>query len=386
MKKIKITNGLVFCEGGYFSPQPLYACGDRIVTEAEYLAAEDGESREEFVFDAAGGFVIPGLVDLHFHGCMGSDCCDGSEEALRTIAEYELRCGVTAITPATMTLPEDRLAEICRTAAKFSDPQGADFCGLYLEGPFISSAKKGAQNAAYIRAPEAPMFTRLMELSGGRIRTAAIAPEAEGALDFIRTFAGKVRISLGHTTATYDEAMEALSCGASQLTHMFNAMPPFTHREPGPIGAAADSPHCTAELICDGIHVHPSAVRAAFRLFGDERIIFISDSMRAAGLSDGVYDLGGQDVTVRGNLATLSNGTIAGSVTNLMDCVRTAVLSMGIPLASAVKCASLNPAKALGISQDHGSLSPGRYANLVVLSEKLTTRAIFHHGTPVQLR
>lgn len=377
--KHKIIHGQAFQEEGSFAPGTIYLYNGRIATEEDYYAAPG----EESVTDAAGGYVIPGLTDIHFHGCMGSDCCDGTPEAFRTIAEYELRQGVTSITPATMTMPEETLSEICSAAKGFSCPDGADFCGLYMEGPFISAAKKGAQNEAYIHPADSGMLKRLQDRSGGSIRTVVVAPETEGAMEFIRENSGSVNISLAHTTADYETSKKAFSLGASQLTHMYNAMPPFSHRAPGPIGAAFDQGNCMVELICDGIHIHPAAVRATFQLFGDGRIILISDSMRAAGMEDGTYDLGGQSVTVKGNLAVLEDGTIAGSVTNLMDCLRTAVKEMGIPLASAVKCAAANPAKAIGIWKDYGSLAPGKYANIVILAEDLATRQVFHRGTPI---
>lgn len=374
--KLKIINGQVFGEQGTFTAAEVYACNERIVTKEAYDAADGPEN----IVDAAGDYVIPGLTDIHFHGCMGSDCCDGTAEAFHTIARYELSQGVTSITPATMTMSEETLAKICEAARDFSCPDGADFCGLYMEGPFISIAKKGAQNERYIHPADTPMLQRLQEICGGKIRTAVIAPETEGAMEFIRKNSGSVNISLAHTTADYDTCMEAFLNGASQLTHTYNAMPPFTHRAPGPIGAAADTDGCMAELICDGVHIHPAVVRATFKLFGDDRIILISDSMRAAGMEDGTYDLGGQEVTVKGSLATLSDGTIAGSVTNLMDCMRTAVKAMGIPLASAVKCAAVNPVKAIGLTKDYGSLTPGRYANIVLLKENLDLDKVIHRG------
>lgn len=380
MTKHKIINGQIFQEEGFFSPGTVYICQDRIVSEKDYHAA----SGEETVTDAANGYVIPGLTDIHFHGCMGSDCCDGTTEAFQTIAEYELSQGITSITPATMTMPEEVLSEICRAASGFSCDGGADFCGLYMEGPFISAEKKGAQNEAYIRPADTGMLHRLQDISGGKIRTVVVAPETEGALEFIQENSGSINISLAHTTADYDTAKTALSRGASQLTHMYNAMPPFSHRAPGPIGAAAENEHCMAELICDGIHVHPSVVRASLKLFGDDRIIFISDSMRAAGMENGEYDLGGQTVIVKGNLAVLKDGTIAGSVTNLMDCMRTAVKSMGIPLTSAVKCAAANPVKAIGLWEDYGSLTPGKYANIVILNESLALEHVIHKGKSVR--
>lgn len=377
--KHKIINGKVFAEDGSFADGTVYIQNERIVSKEAYDAADGDET----VTDAAGKYVIPGLTDIHFHGCMGSDCCDGTAEAFRTIARYELSQGVTSITPATMTFSEETLTKICEAAKDFSCEDGADFCGLYMEGPFISIAKKGAQNERYIQPADTQMLQRLQKACNGKIRTAVVAPETEGAMEFIEQNSRNINISLAHTTADYDTCMEAFSHGASQLTHMYNAMPPLNHRAPGPIGAGADTDTCMAEIICDGVHIHPAAVRAAFRLFGDDRIIFISDSMRAAGMNDGTYDLGGQEVTVKGSLATLSDGTIAGSVTNLMDCMKNAVLNMKIPLASAVKCAAVNPVKAVGLWEDYGSLTPGKYANIVLLNENLDTDRIIHRGMEI---
>ena len=374
--KLKIINGLVFQDEKYFRQTPVYICGERIVSEETYLSS----SGDETVIDAAGKYVIPGLMDIHFHGCMGSDCCDGTAEAFETIAKYELKQGVTSITPATMTVSEETLSQICKTTKDFTCPDGADFCGLYMEGPFISPAKKGAQNQMFIHPADTELFNRLQELSGGRIRTVVVAPETDGAMEFIRRNKDNVNISIGHTNADYDISKKAFSCGASQLTHMYNAMPLFNHRAPGPIGAAAEDPHCMVELICDGIHIHPSVIRAAFHMFGEERIIFISDSMRATGMKDGTYDLGGQAVSVNGHLAVLKDGTLAGSVTNLMDCVRTAVNDMDIPLANAVKCASTNPARAIGMEHDYGCLKPEAYANIVILNQDLTLDTVLHRG------
>ncbi len=379
----KIINGLVFHEDGSFTPDTVYICGEKIVSQEVYEKECSTASGNEIVTDAAGNYVIPGLTDIHFHGCMGSDCCDGTVEAFQTIARYELSQGITSITPATMTMSEEVLSEICRAAKTYRDTaeeNAADFCGLYMEGPFINAAKKGAQNEKYITPADTAMLNRLQDLSGNMLRTVAIAPETAGAMDFIRENNSRVNISIAHTAADYDTAKEAIACGASQLTHTYNAMPPFSHRAPGPIGAAADDDHCRAELICDGIHIHPAVVRTTFKMFGDDRIIFISDSMRAAGLADGQYDLGGQNVTVKGNLAVLEDGTIAGSVTNLMDCVRTAVHDMGIPFASAVKCAAVNPAKAVGIYDAYGSLTPGKFANIVILDKNLDIKTVLHHG------
>ena len=332
-------------------------------------------------YDASGCYVIPGLTDLHFHGCMGKDFSDADHEGLEIMAKYELSQGVTQICPAGMTLLEDQLTKVCQVAAAHRDANkpGAELCGINLEGPFLSTAKKGAQKADWIHAPDVDMFRRLMAASKGLVKLVSIAPEEPGAMEFIEAVEGEVTVSIAHTTADYDTAMEAFRLGARQVTHLFNAMPPFSHRAPGVVGAALDTPLCNVELICDGVHIHPSVVRAVFKMFGYKRVILISDTMRAAGMSDGDYTLGGQPVTVKGKLATLADGTIAGSVTNLMNCMRTAV-SFGIPLEDAVWAAAVNPARAIGIFSRMGSLEPGKRANVVVLDQNLELKDVFFRG------
>ena len=281
------------------------------------------------IIDGEGCYAIPGLIDVHFHGCMGYDFCDGTKEAIEKIAEYEASQGVTTIVPATMTLSEEELMKIMANGGTYENKEGAAvLAGINMEGPFICSKKKGAQAATHIHKPDVAMFRRLQEAANGLIRLVDIAPEVEGAMEFISELKDEVHISFAHTTADYDTAKTGYALGACHATHLYNAMPPFTHREPGVIGAARDSEHCMVELICDGIHIHPSVVRATFQMFGNDRVVLVSDSMRACGLSDGDYTLGGQDVKVVGKLATLkSDGAIAGSVTNLMDCMRTAAIT-----------------------------------------------------------
>lgn len=361
-----IKNASVFTEEGVFANQDIYIRDGRFVkTEAEADASE--------VVDATGCFAIPGLTDIHFHGCMGYDFCDGTQEAITTIAEYEASIGVTSIVPATMTLPEETLKGICETAGAYvqagSREKAADLCGINMEGPFVAESKKGAQNGAFIITPHTGMFDRLNAACGGMIKLVAIAPETEGAMEFIEQRKAEAVMSIAHTAADYDTAMEAFEKGASHVTHLYNAMHPFTHRSPGPIGAAADA-GAEVELICDGVHIHPAVVRSTFKLFGDDKVILISDSMMATGLEDGDYSLGGQAVKVVGNRATLANGTIAGSATNLMDCMRNAVQNMQIPLESAVKAAAVNPAKCVGIYDNYGSIAPGKIANVVLLKKE----------------
>ena len=321
-----------------------------------------GSSADGATYDAEGCYIIPGLTDLHFHGCMGRDFSDADPEGLEIMAEYELSRGVTQICPAGMTLLEEQLTRVCQVAAdhRAAHKGGAELCGINLEGPFLSEAKKGAQNGAWLHAPDVEMFHRLMAASKGLVKL----------------------VSLAHTAADYDTALAAFQRGARQVTHLFNGMNPFGHRAPGVVGAALDTPLCNVELICDGVHIHPAMVRAVFKMFGYKRVILISDTMRAAGMPDGQYTLGGQDVTVRGKHATLADGTLAGSVTDLMGCMKTAV-SFGIPLEEAVWAAAVNPARAIGIFSRVGSLEPGKRANLVILDKDLEVKDVFFRGQRV---
>ena len=365
-----IKNGTVFQENGVFMQKSLYIDGTRI--------AEHSTGKE---LDASGMYVIPGLIDIHFHGCVGYDFCDGTKEALHSIAEYQLMHGITSICPASMTFEEVVLAQIFSNAAQYDNKEGAALIGINMEGPFISMEKKGAQNGAFIHKPDVEMFQRLQEKAAGMIRLVDIAPEMDGAMSCIEALADQVVISLAHTAADYATAAEAFQKGARHVTHLYNGMTSFSHREPGVIGAACDNQKVMVELICDGIHSHPATVRTTFKMFGDDRIVLISDSMRACGLEDGQYTLGGQDVTVKGKLAVLTeNGTIAGSVTNLMECMKNAVQTMQIPFASAVKCATVNPAKAIGIFDQYGSLTPGKYADMVLLDQNLEIQYIIKSG------
>ncbi len=358
---------------------------DIAIENGLFAGCEAGAGGDEVV-DASGCYVIPGLVDLHFHGSAGADISDGDLAGLHKMGAYEASRGVTAMCPATMTLPEDVLTRAARAAAAYEPAEDeADLVGINMEGPFISPSKVGAQNPDYVRNPGAEEFRRLQEAAGGLFKLVDIAPEEPGADEFIKEMAGEVRISLAHTCTDYDTAAHAFELGARQLTHLFNAMDPMHHRKPGPIPAAAERDDVTAEIIADGVHIHPAMVRLAFNMFGDDRMILISDTLRAAGLEDGTYDLGGQDVTVRGPVATIENGALAGSVSDLMRCLYVAVRDMDIPLASAVKAASANPARALGLEGRYGSLDAGCVADAVLLDqETLEVKQVILRGKPLK--
>lgn len=393
-----IKNGLIFTEQYNFEPLHIHTEGEYITALAEDLSHSSSAAPLDSapksvsapitdntaVFDATGCYVLPGLTDIHFHGCNGHDFCEGTDTAFTEITSFEFSKGVTSVCPATMTLPYEELERICKAAGNFQSSQikgetssaMADLIGIHLEGPFINPNKKGAQNDTYIKNPSAPFLHNLQNSSGSLIKLVSLAPELPDAIACIEACKSDFFFSVAHTDADYDTAMAAFKAGANHVTHLYNAMPPFTHRAPGVIGAAFDTKNCFAELICDGIHSTPTAVRAAFALFGDERMILISDSMEACGKPDGTYGLGGLTVEVNGNRATLSDGTLAGSVTPLYECMKTAV-SMGIPLTSAVRAATINPCRSIGMDGLYGSITPGKKAHFLILDQKdLSIKAV----------
>ncbi len=356
-----VQGGSVFVDGA-FTSRDVFIEGKEIVSD---ITSVDGET-----IDASGCYVIPGLIDLHFHGADGADMSDGDVEGIHIMARYEASRGITSICPATMTVSHEQLMDAARSAAEFVPALNeSDLVGINMEGPFISPSKIGAQNPKYVRVPDIAEFKELQKASGDLFKIVDLAPEEEGADRFIAEMADRVRISVAHTCTDYETAAHAFDLGAKHITHLYNAMDPMHHRKPGPIPAAAERSNVTAEIIADGIHIHPAMVRLAFNIFGDDRMILVSDTLRAAGLKDGVYDLGGQDVEVKGYEARIENGALAGSVSDLMRCFYVAVHDMHIPIQSAVKAATVNPARALGISETYGSLSEGHVANAVLLDK-----------------
>lgn len=379
-----IDNVLVYTENKEFVKGGIVLENDTI--KSVYKDGEKPQVDNDKVIDGNGAFAIPGLIDLHFHGCKGDDFCDASKEAIEHIAKYECSVGVTSIAPATMTLPVAELENVLKTAAEYNETSHgsdcADLIGVNMEGPFISKVKKGVQDERNIIPCNEQVLERFLKASNGLVKFIGIAPEeSDNSIEFIKNVKDKVNVSLAHTNSDYDTAMKAFAAGANHAVHLYNAMPPFTHRASGVVGAVSDSENVMAEIICDGIHIHPSVVRATFKMMGADRMILISDSMRATGMPDGTYTLGGLDVNVVGKRATLvSDGAIAGSVTNLMDCMRTVVKDMNIPLETAVGCATINPAKSLGVYDKYGSISVGKKANVVLLGSELELKMVVKDG------
>ena len=313
---------------------------------------------------------MPGLVDIHSHGAAGEDFSDGNPEGLKKILRYERSCGITSYCPTSMTFPKERLRQIFASIKGAQTEEGAKVVGINMEGPFLDPAKKGAHVEKWIAAPDVAFVRELNQDVDGLVRLVTLAPNMDGAEEFIKEMHEEVCISLGHTAADYGCAAEAMKEGALHVTHLYNAMNPMGHREPGVIGAAADNQDCMVEMIGDGIHIHPVTVRNTFRLFGDSRVVLISDSMMATGMENGLYELGGQEVTMKDRKATLADGTIAGSATCLFDCMK-CVISMGVPEREAILAATANPARSIGIYNEVGSLTPGKRADIVLTDEEL---------------
>ena len=339
------------------------------------VPAEDG-------IDLENQYVIPGLVDVHNHGNSGADFSDGDHDGLVKMARYLAQNGVTSFAPASMTLPYDVLEAAYKTAVqlKKAQPEGcARLIGIQMEGPFFSEKKKGAQNGAYLRDPDFTAFKRLYDVSEGLLRIADVAAELPGAVEFTEKASKLCTVSIAHTDCTYEEATAVFDAGASHLTHLYNAMPGIHHRKPGVIPAAVENEQVSAELISDGQHVHPASVRLAFRMFGPARMVLISDSLRCCGMPDGEYELGGQPVFLQGGVARLSDGTIAGSATNVYDCMLRAI-SFGIPREDAVRAATYNPARQLGCLDEVGSIRDGKQADFVICDAELNRREVWLAG------
>ncbi len=367
---LRIHGAEVYTEAFNFQRLDLIVEGQKVKA---LLPPESAIAPGTDCIEAKGLKIIPGMIDVHIHGAMGFDTMEASRDALESISMYLAKLGVTSFLPTTMTTPVEELEAVFRLTPELS---GARMLGFNMEGPFINVDKRGAHRAEEVRKPDIDDFRKYLALA--KVKIVTLAPETEGAMSFIETFAKDTVISLGHTAATYDIAAEAIGRGAASITHTFNAMPPLLHRDPGVIGAAARF-GTFAEIICDGVHVHPAVIFCAYKLFGKEKLILVSDSMRAAGLGDGSYDLGGQIMQVKDSVARTADGALAGSTSNIWSGLKHAV-QFGIPLSDAVRMVTYNPAQLIDEGHRKGQLKTGMDADFVLFDEQLNIKDVYIGG------
>lgn len=331
-----------------------------------------------------GGYLCPGFIDVHLHGGGGADVMDASPGALSQLARTHARHGTVAFLPTTVTAPYEQLHRVLEAVEETAGAreEGAELLGVHLEGPHLNPARAGAQNPEFLTPPSLPEMQALLERFPGRVRWVTVAPELEGARELIQYLreAGVV-VSIGHSDATYEQAMVAFQWGISHATHTFNGMNPLHHRAPGVPGAVLTAPGVSAEIIADGFHIHPGVARLLWQVKGPDRLLLVTDAMRATDLPDGRYDLGGLEVDVVGGAARLAGQeTLAGSTLTLERAVAWMVEAVGLSLAEAVQLASLNPARRLGVAHRLGSLEVGKDASLVLLDDALRVRLTLRQG------
>ncbi len=392
-----LRNGLVLDENFHFIKQDILIEGGRF-TEISAQINCDRAGKEMNVIDVDGAFVVPGLVDIHVHGADGEDYSNADRESLEKIARRLASLGTTSFLAASLSMHSDRLMQLYSMTADYRAQQksvagAAKLEGLYMEGPYLSFAKRGSQDDRFLKQPDMEEFKKLQAASGNAIKIISIAPELQGAMEFITKAASPenemtVILSIAHTGCDYQQAKMALESGATHITHLYNGMLPFHHRKPGILGAVSDNSSVTVELICDGVHVHPAAARIALRLVSEDRMILISDGLAPMGCINmphlqTEFDFGERKVILNNGRAQLEDGTLAGSVTDLLQCVKNAV-KFGFETTAAFKAATINPAKKIGMENEIGSIAVGKRADFLILDRNFNLSSVYIDGTDIR--
>lgn len=389
-------NGKVLDNDFKFAIGDLRIQGDKITEIGESL-----EPKGEGIVNLKGKMLIPGLIDIHIHGAVGVDFSNALGEDIDKMANYLGSIGVTSFLATSMALPAEELKKTYAITGRYiaqkenncpEDSPVSKLLGIHMEGPYFSFEKRGSQDENYLSDPDYEEFVEILEASQGTIKIVSIAPELPGGLAFIRAITEiqgeKPVVAMGHTVASYQQAKAAIEAGVSHVTHLYNGMLPFMHRAPGVVGAVSESREPTVELISDGVHVHPSAIRLTFKLFGKDRVVLISDGLSPMGCKEdfepkGGYRCGHRSLFLQAGVVRVEDGTLAGSNTSLMDCVKNAV-EYGIPKEEAIKAASFNPARVLGLEKELGSIALGKQADLIVMNEGWEIETVYIDGKIVK--
>ncbi|MDK9843246.1 N-acetylglucosamine-6-phosphate deacetylase [Staphylococcus equorum subsp. linens] len=379
MVEYVIENGRIYTEEEIIERGYIIVKDDKItdVGKGDYEGALT-------TYDAQGQHVLPGFIDIHMHGGYGEDAMDASCDGLKHLAESLLSEGTTSFLVTTMTQSDENITKALENIIEYQKQQNvlkaADIVGIHLEGPFISEHKVGAQNPAYVQRPSIEKVQQFQKTANNQIKVITFAPEVEGAHETLEALHDQIRFSIGHTVATFDETNEAVARGAKHVTHLYNAGTPFEHREPGVFGAAWTNDSLSTELIVDGIHSHPTAIQIAYKQKGNTRFFLITDAMRAKGMPDGEYDLGGQNVIVKGSEARLASGALAGSILKMNEGLKNLIQYTGDSLDNLWRVTSLNQAIALNIESQKGSLKVGKDADIVIVDDEITVQTTIKAG------
>lgn len=379
MTKYVIANGRIYTENETIEQ------GYILIENGKIIQIAEGEYQGDLTtIDVKGQHVLPGFIDIHMHGGYGEDAMDASFEGLKHLSESLLSEGTTSFLATTMTQSDENIIKALKNIVDYQEQQdslnAASIVGIHLEGPFISEYKVGAQNPAYVQRPSVEKVQQFQEIANNQIKVMTFAPEVEGADETLSTLHDQINFSIGHTVATFDEVNEAVAQGAKHVTHLYNAGTPFEHRNPGLSGAAWLNDELSTESIVDGIHSHPASVKIAYKQKGNKHFFLITDAMRAKGMPDGEYDLGGQNVVVKGSEARLASGALAGSILKMNEGLKNLIAYTGAPLDDLWRVTSLNQAIALKIEEDKGSIAIGKDADIVVVDDDIQVLTTIKSG------
>lgn len=379
MTKYVIANGRIYTENETIEQ------GYILIENGKIIQIAEGEYQGDLTtIDVKGQHVLPGFIDIHMHGGYGEDAMDASFEGLKHLSESLLSEGTTSFLATTMTQSDENIIKALKNIVDYQEQQdslnAASIVGIHLEGPFISEYKVGAQNPAYVQRPSVEKVQQFQEIANNQIKVMTFAPEVEGADETLSTLHDQINFSIGHTVATFDEVNEAVAQGAKHVTHLYNAGTPFEHRNPGLSGAAWLNDELSTESIVDGIHSHPASVKIAYKQKGNKRFFLITDAMRAKGMPDGEYDLGGQNVVVKGSEARLASGALAGSILKMNEGLKNLIAYTGASLDDLWRVTSLNQAIALKIEEDKGSIAIGKDADIVVVDDDIQVLTTIKSG------